>query len=71
MSRRLASVAAFVLPLALYVANRAGWPAATAPETVGAAACVAALIVIKHQSNLRRLMAGTERRLGQPRETTA
>lgn len=32
---------------------------------VGAAACAAALIVWRHQANVKRLLAGTESRLGQ------
>jgi glycerol-3-phosphate acyltransferase PlsY len=63
--------AVFVFPLALWLANRAGWPAVTANAIVGAAAAVAALIVIKHRSNLRRLLAGTERRIGQAKENAA
>ncbi len=63
--------AVFVFPLALWLGNRAGWPAVTDNAIVGAAAVVAALIVIKHQSNLRRLLAGTERRVGQAKENAA
>jgi acyl phosphate:glycerol-3-phosphate acyltransferase len=63
--------AVLVFPLALWLANRGGWPAVTPNAIVVAAAAVAALIVIKHQSNLRRLLAGTERRIGQPKENAA
>ena len=33
-----------------------------------AAACTAALVVFRHRSNLRRILGGSERRLGQPKE---
>jgi glycerol-3-phosphate acyltransferase PlsY len=39
------------------------------PDPVAiAAAFTAALVVFRHRSNLRRILAGTERRMGQPRE---
>ena len=66
----LASICAVVaLPTALWVGNRAGWPAPAPEETVLAAALVAGLIVLKHRGNIRRLRAGTERRLGEPKGT--
>ncbi len=37
------------------------------PVTSGAA-FTAALIVLRHRSNLRRILARTERRVGQPKE---
>lgn len=65
----LASICAVVaLPTALWLGQRAGWPARAPEETVLAAALVAGLIVLKHRGNIRRLRAGTERRLGEPRE---
>ena len=33
-----------------------------------AAALIAALVVFRHRSNLRRILGGTERRVGQPKE---
>jgi len=38
------------------------------PDPVAiSAACTAALVVLRHRSNLRRILGGTERRVGQPR----
>jgi acyl phosphate:glycerol-3-phosphate acyltransferase len=45
------------------------WLFGYAPMYVAAAACAAALIVWRHQENVRRLLSGTERRLGE-RATT-
>ena len=39
------------------------------PDPVAiAAALTAALVVFRHRSNLRRILGGTERRMGQPKE---
>jgi glycerol-3-phosphate acyltransferase PlsY len=39
------------------------------PDAVAAAAVLsAALVVFRHRSNLRRILGGTERRVGQPKE---
>lgn len=35
------------------------------PAAIAAAACAAIVIVVRHRSNLTRLVAGTERRIGQ------
>jgi len=58
-----------VFPVLLFAARLSGWPAPVAAPIVSAAAAVACLIVLKHAGNIRRLRAGTERRLGQPRAT--
>jgi glycerol-3-phosphate acyltransferase PlsY len=58
-----------VFPLVLFAASRAGWPGAPPSPIVSASAAVAALIVLKHAGNIRRLRAGSERKLGQPRES--
>jgi glycerol-3-phosphate acyltransferase PlsY len=43
--------------------------AARGPDPVAvAAALVAALVVFRHRSNLRHILGGTERRVGQPKE---
>ena len=56
----LGSVAATIaLPPAAWLS---GAPAAVVTATIG----VAALIVFRHRSNIRRLRAGTERRMGVP-----
>jgi acyl phosphate:glycerol-3-phosphate acyltransferase len=65
----IAAVGAF--PLLLVLAGRLGWTPPPSPWTVGGAVAIAALVVVKHRSNLRRLRAGTERRLGEPREVPA
>lgn len=54
-----------VFPVLLFAAHLSGWPAPVAAPIVSAAAAVACLIVFKHAGNIRRLRAGTERRLGQ------
>ena len=56
-----------VFPVLLFAAHLSGWPATVAAPIVSAAAAVSCLIVLKHAGNIRRLRAGTERRLGQPR----
>lgn len=65
------TVAAF--PLLLHLASRAGWSPAPPAWLTASALVIAALIVVKHHENFRRLAAGTEHRLGDPRpgrETT-
>jgi len=47
---------------ALVVAFRGADPVAAA------AAATALLVVVRHRSNLRRILGGTERRVGQPKE---
>ncbi|HEX5760895.1 MAG TPA: glycerol-3-phosphate 1-O-acyltransferase PlsY [Thermoanaerobaculia bacterium] len=60
----LGSIAAtLAFPLFLLLGRAAGWIAADG-WVLGAAAAVAALIVWKHRSNLARLRAGSEPRLG-------
>ena len=58
----LGSVAGGVALAALAFALRGPDPVAIA------AALTAALVVFRHRANLRRILGGTERRLGQPRE---
>jgi glycerol-3-phosphate acyltransferase PlsY len=58
----LGSVAGAVVLLGLALGLRG-------PDPVSAAAAVsAALVVVRHRSNLRRILGGTERRVGQPKE---
>ncbi len=59
-----------VFPVALYAASRVGGPLAPPGSVVSASAAVAALIVLKHAGNIRRLRAGTERRLGKRKESS-
>ena len=58
----LGSVAGGVALAGLALALRGPDPVAVC------AAGTAALVVFRHRSNLRRILAGTERRMGQPRE---
>ena len=63
----LGSVAAAVaFPVALALGRAAGWIEADG-WVLAAGAAIAALIVWKHRSNLARLRAGRERRLGERR----
>jgi glycerol-3-phosphate acyltransferase PlsY len=67
----LGSVAAAVaFPVALALGRAAGWIEADG-WVLAAGAAIAALIVWKHRSNLARLRAGKERRLGQERQAAA
>ena len=57
-------VAASIAPLLIFAGQRLGWVAMTTPWPVAAGLGIALLIVARHRENLRRLVAGTERRLG-------
>jgi len=56
--------AAAVPPLAALFA-RAGWTPALPPLALALAGGCAALVILRHLANLRRLLAGEERRLGE------
>ncbi len=58
-------LASAAFPAAVYTLARPAWPI-----TVGAAAG-AALIILMHHANIRRLLNGTESRLGQKKEVSA
>jgi glycerol-3-phosphate acyltransferase PlsY len=71
-TRRIVSLgslaAAITLPLAVYTTQRAGL--APVQDTVRWGSVLVMLVVIvKHRSNIRRLLAGTEPRLARRRET--
>lgn len=54
----LASIgAAFVLPFG-------AWAMGRSPTMISVAACLGALAIFKHRSNIQRLLAGTENRVG-------
>jgi glycerol-3-phosphate acyltransferase PlsY len=53
-----------VAPLA-WLFSRAGWAVAAEPAPLACAAAGALLVVARHASNVRRLRAGSERRLGE------
>jgi glycerol-3-phosphate acyltransferase PlsY len=60
-------VTAAVFPLLVYVVQRMGWQTGDGGWLVLAAAAIAAIIVVRHAGNLRRLRQGTELRLGERR----
>jgi glycerol-3-phosphate acyltransferase PlsY len=53
-----------VTPLA-WAYGRLGWAAAPSPTLLGLAGPAAMVVILRHGSNLRRLAAGSERRLGE------
>jgi acyl phosphate:glycerol-3-phosphate acyltransferase len=57
-------VAAALFPLLVWVGGRLGGTEHGGPWTVLAAAAIAAVVIVKHAPNLRRLRQGTEPRLG-------
>jgi glycerol-3-phosphate acyltransferase PlsY len=59
--------AALALPLLALGVARAGWAPPVAPGVVAIATAVVLVVVVRHRSNLARLLAGTERRLGSRR----
>ncbi len=63
----LASVTAVaVFPLLLVVSGRVGWSSAPPIWLLVSSVVIGLLILGKHQANLKRLLAGTEPRLGAP-----
>lgn len=62
----IAAAAAF--PLLFILATRlVGWPLGQLTPLLGFAALVATLVIVRHRSNLSRLIAGTEHKIGEPR----
>jgi glycerol-3-phosphate acyltransferase PlsY len=53
-----------VTPLA-WAYGRLGWAVAPSPTLLGLAGSAAMVVILRHASNLRRLAAGSERRLGE------
>lgn len=60
-------VAAVSLPLAALALARAGWAPPIPPGVAVIAAAAVGVVLARHRSNLARLFAGTERRLGTKR----
>lgn len=60
-------IAALSFVPAAWLTNRLGWTRAD-PWVIVAGGVIAALVLIRHWSNLVRLVAGRERRLGRPQE---
>lgn len=61
-------VTAVLFPVLAWIGGRIGWIARDErPWVVLSSTAIAAVVLLKHQSNLRRLLQGTERRLGEAR----
>jgi glycerol-3-phosphate acyltransferase PlsY len=58
-------LAAAAFPLLAWTGQRMGWVADGDPWLIAASAAIALIVVIKHRTNLQRLLQGTEPRLGQ------
>jgi glycerol-3-phosphate acyltransferase PlsY len=58
-------VAAASVPLFAWTGQRMGWVANEDPWLIAASAAIALIVVIKHRTNLRRLLQGAEPRLGE------
>jgi glycerol-3-phosphate acyltransferase PlsY len=60
-------VGALSIPVFAAAFARAGWTAPLPAPALALAAAISAVVVLRHAGNARRLLAGTERRLGEPR----
>lgn len=60
-------LAAASLPVLAVLYSRAGWSPELSPGTLALTCCCTGLVIARHSGNLRRLFAGTERRLGEGR----
>ena len=64
----LGSIAVSALfPVLAWLGDRLGWIEGGGPWLVLSSAAIGSIILARHASNLRRLVRGTERRLGEPR----
>ncbi len=63
----MTAVASF--PLVMFLASRAGWTQEVPGSLLICAVVTAALIVLFHTANIRRILAGTESKLGERLET--
>jgi len=57
--------AALAVPPAAWWIGRQGWSEPISTATLGVASICTLLVVLRHASNLRRLLSGSERRLGE------
>ncbi|HYG61360.1 MAG TPA: glycerol-3-phosphate 1-O-acyltransferase PlsY [Thermoanaerobaculia bacterium] len=60
-------LAAALFPVFAWIGSRLGWVRHEGAWVVLSSAAIAAVVLARHASNLRRLLKGTERRLGEPR----
>jgi glycerol-3-phosphate acyltransferase PlsY len=60
-------LAAVCIPVFIAIQLNLGGVVREGSWAIGAAACIAVLIVVRHRANLQRLRAGTEHRLGEKR----
>lgn len=71
-SRRIVSLAslcaAVTLPVAVYATERIGW-AAHSRDVLWASILVMLVVIVKHRSNIKRLIAGSEPRLARRKES--
>jgi glycerol-3-phosphate acyltransferase PlsY len=58
-------VAAAAFPLFAWTGQRLGWVKDEDPWLIAASAAIALIVVVRHRSNLRRLLRGVEPRLGE------
>ncbi|MBI1853003.1 MAG: glycerol-3-phosphate 1-O-acyltransferase PlsY [Planctomycetes bacterium] len=62
---RMMSLASILAAIALPVAAAFFVPRADATAVCSAAVAIAVLVVVRHRSNIRRIVAGTEKRIGE------
>lgn len=60
-------VAALALPLFAWLAGRLGWSRAPSGAALALTVLAVAVVALRHSGNIRRLLAGEERRLGAAR----
>jgi glycerol-3-phosphate acyltransferase PlsY len=62
-------LAASALPLLALLYSRLGWSPALSRSALALTCACAGLVILRHSANLERLLAGSERRLGEPRRS--
>jgi len=61
-------LAAATLPVLAQLYSRIGWSPALSRSVLALTCACAGLVILRHSANLKRLLAGTERRLGEGRK---
>jgi glycerol-3-phosphate acyltransferase PlsY len=61
-------LAAATLPVLALLYSRLGWSPALSRSALALTCACAGLVILRHSQNLKRLLAGTERRLGEGRK---